>query len=130
MRLLRLTFPLALTFAIGACATEPHTDVLSVSAVGDGLRLDNRSSDYVTYIVLEREFAASAEFVLCDHVLDPVATCGFGIAALGSAHDANAQIGGYHAGAEVIVYHARLIRDPATGYFVQDRLRNLVVKTP
>jgi len=106
--------------------TRPQHESLFAVTAGHGVLLENRSDTPVVFIIMETEFAARANFTLCERPVSDPADCG-AIPAHGWGRVPNANIGGYHPGARAIVYHARLVKDSQSGNFVRDSVRTLIV---
>jgi hypothetical protein len=106
-----------------ACAdpTGPRSDLLAAARRGASVELRNLTDDPVHYVVVEREYSASAMLALCT---DP-AVCPR-VPPRGSLSVPFTEIAGYSPGArEATVLHWRLVPDPADGFAI-DSVRALV----
>jgi hypothetical protein len=112
-------------FALLACteSTAPHTDLLRATAHNAHVRLASLSGESVYFMVVEREFAALAQFVICS---DPVSCPS--VSPRETLHVRYSDIAGYQPGArEAIVLHWRLV-PAASGGFDPDSVRALVTR--
>lgn len=111
--------------ALIACtdSTAPRSDLLRSTAYAGQVRLSNLSSDFVYFVVVEREFSALALLAVCR---EP-ASCPR-VSPRETIHVRYADIAGYRPGAdEAIVLHWRLI-PAASGGFDPDSVRALVIE--
>jgi hypothetical protein len=111
--------------ALLACteSTAPHTDLLRATAHTRQVRLASLSAEFVYFMVVEREFSALAQFVICR---DPL-SCPR-VSPRETVHVQYSEIAGYQPGArEAVVLHWRLV--PAeSGGFAPDSVRGLVIQ--
>ena len=120
---------LGLLVAASSCSdlTAARNDLLVARALQKEVLLENRTATPVVAAIFEQQTLATINYAFCETPVSRPTDCG-AIQPGEARHVPNASIYGYHPGANAVVIHARLLKDPLTGSYVRDTIHSIVIK--